>query len=70
MHKKAKYLELVEECRRYGWKAHCESIEVGSRGFVRQSLHQASIGIRELQERKATKNNIKAAERALGWMRG
>lgn len=27
--KRLKYQELVEECRRRGWKAHCELTEVG-----------------------------------------
>lgn len=36
--KRAKYTELVEECRSNGWRARCEPIEVGCRGFIGQSL--------------------------------
>lgn len=35
--KKAKYADLVAECRRNGWQARCELIEVGYRGFAGQS---------------------------------
>lgn len=52
--KKAKYSELVEECRRNGWRMRCESIEVGSRGFVSQSLCRVFklLGITEASRRK------------------
>lgn len=65
-HEKAKYLKLAEECRRTGWKAHCKPMEVGCRGFASQSLHQSLIllGIRGLQERRATKNLTEDAEKA------
>ena len=55
--KKAKYLELVEACGLNDWRADCEPINVGYRGFPAQSLHQTLrlLGIRWLQERKATK---------------
>lgn len=58
---------MVEECRRYGWKAHCEPIEVGCRAL---SLLQAFNlhGIRGLQERRATNNKTEAAENALRWL--
>lgn len=32
--KRGKYAPLVTECRRLGWKAHCEPIEVDCRGFA------------------------------------
>jgi len=32
---RAKYAEPVEECRSNGWRARCEPIEVGCRGFPR-----------------------------------
>ncbi len=40
-----KYLELSGECRRNGWKAHCEPIEAGCRGFAGHSLlgHSAAL---------------------------
>ncbi|KAI4881121.1 hypothetical protein NFI96_020513, partial [Prochilodus magdalenae] len=40
--KKAKYADL--ECRRNGWKARCEPIEVGCMGFAGQSLHRLHVG--------------------------
>lgn len=69
-HKKAKYLKLVEQCRRHGWKACCEPIEVGCRGFVGQSLHQtlSLLGIRGLWEREATENITEAVEKAPRWL--
>ncbi|KAL0159871.1 hypothetical protein M9458_043596, partial [Cirrhinus mrigala] len=68
--KKAKYLELVEDCRRKGWRARCEPIEVGCRGFPGQSLHRSLrlLGIRGAQERKATRNICEAAEKASRWL--
>ena len=36
--KQSKYQELVEQCQRRGWKARCEPIEVGCRGFAGHSL--------------------------------
>lgn len=65
-HKKAQFLELAEECRRYGWKAHCKPIEVGCSGFSRQSLHQTlgHLGIREMQEIRAIKNIIEVSNGA------
>ena len=34
--KRAKYAELVSECRSKGWKARGEPVEVGCRGFAGQ----------------------------------
>ena len=64
--KKAKYLELEEARRLNSWRGRCEAIEVGCRGFPGQSMHQTLrlLGIRGLQQRKATKNNSEAAEKA------
>ena len=36
--KRSKYQELVEQCQRGGWKARCEPIEVGCRGFAGQGV--------------------------------
>ena len=38
--KRKKYLELVEQCPSHSWKASCEPIQVGSRGFAGHSLHK------------------------------
>lgn len=43
--KRSKYAPLVTECRRLGWKAHCEPIEVDCRGFAGGTL--GSVGSRE-----------------------
>ncbi|XP_038147774.1 uncharacterized protein LOC119787807 [Cyprinodon tularosa] len=68
--KRAKYTELVAECRRNGWKARCEPIEVGCRGFAGRSLHRVLglLGICGLQRRRATKNILEAAEKASRWL--
>ena len=36
--KRAKYQELVEECRSRGWRTFYQPREVGCRGFARRSL--------------------------------
>ncbi|XP_063080140.1 uncharacterized protein LOC134470047 [Engraulis encrasicolus] len=68
--KRAKYADLVAECRRNGWSARCEPIEVGCRGFAGRSLHRVLglLGIRGLHRRRATKNILEAAERASRWL--
>jgi len=45
--KREKYAELVEECRRNGWRARCQPIEMGCRGFAGRSLCRAynTLGI-------------------------
>ncbi|XP_038131552.1 uncharacterized protein LOC119776958 [Cyprinodon tularosa] len=68
--KRAKYLELIEACRCRGWRARCEPIEVGCRGFLSQTVHRAFrlLGIRGLLERRATRNISEAAEKASRWL--
>ena len=68
--KRAKYAELVAECRRNGWKARCEPIEVGSRGFAGQSVYRVLrlLGICGLQRRRAIRNILEAAEKASRWL--
>ncbi len=41
--KRAKYQELVEECRERGWRTFYEPIEVGCRGFAGRSLAKSSV---------------------------
>ena len=64
--KRAKYADLVAECRRNGWKARCKPIEVGSRGFAGKSLHRVLglLGICGLHRRRAIKNILEASEKA------
>ncbi|XP_048863711.1 uncharacterized protein LOC125738598 [Brienomyrus brachyistius] len=68
--KRLKYQELIEECRRRGWKARCEPIEVGCRGFAARSLCKVYtlLGITGAAKRKAIKSTTEAAERASRWI--
>lgn len=68
--KRAKYQELVEQCQRRGWKARCEPIEVGCRGFAGRSLCKvlSLLGITGVAKRRAIKNIMEAAERASRWL--
>ncbi|KAK0144687.1 hypothetical protein N1851_016943 [Merluccius polli] len=68
--KRAKYEELVRECRRNSWKTRCNPIEVGCRGFAGQSLCRALrlLGIRGLHNKKAIKNITDVAEKASRWL--
>ncbi|XP_061896833.1 uncharacterized protein LOC133645919 [Entelurus aequoreus] len=68
--KRAKYAELTVECRSNGWRARCEPVEIGCRGFAGHSLQRVFriLGIRGLQSRKATKNILEAAEKASRWL--
>ncbi len=68
--KRAKYEELVGECRSRGWKARCNPVKVGSRGFAGQSLCRALklLGIRGLHSKRAIKNITDAAEKASQWL--
>ncbi|KAI4872170.1 hypothetical protein NFI96_031011 [Prochilodus magdalenae] len=68
--KRLKYDELVEDCRRKGWKARCEPIEVGCRGFAARSLCKiyTLLGITGAAKRKAIKSTTEAAERASRWI--
>ncbi|XP_067284127.1 uncharacterized protein [Pseudorasbora parva] len=68
--KRAKYAELVEECRNNGWRARCEPIEVGCRGFAGQSLCRAYniLGIIGASKRRAIKEVTESAEVASRWL--
>ncbi|KAK0135126.1 hypothetical protein N1851_029059 [Merluccius polli] len=63
-------VELIEECRRRGWKARCEPIEVGCRGFAARSLCRAYslLGISGAAKRRAIKSATEASERASRWI--
>lgn len=68
--KRAKYAELVEECQNNGWRARCEPIEVGCRGFAGQSLCRAYniLGIIGASKRRAIKEVTESAEVASRWL--
>ncbi len=65
-HKRAKYAELVEECRSGGWKARSEPVEVGCQGFAGQLLLRTLklLGVKSQLCRRAMKNISEAAEKA------
>ncbi len=60
-----KYQELVENCRRNGWRTRCMPVEVGSRGFASHSLSKAygMLDIAGANRRRAIGNNMEAAEK-------
>lgn len=68
--KQSRYQELVKECRRTGWKARCEPIEVGHRYFAGRLLCKVYtlLGITRASKRKAMKATMEAAERASRWL--
>ncbi|XP_049336392.1 uncharacterized protein LOC125802421 [Astyanax mexicanus] len=68
--KRAKYQELVEECRGGGWKTFYEPIEVGCRGFAGRSLCKvlSRLGIVGAAKKRAIKSASEAAEKATRWL--
>ncbi|XP_049897834.1 uncharacterized protein LOC126388657 [Epinephelus moara] len=68
--KRAKFEELAGECRSRGWRARCNPIEVGCRGFVGQSLIRALriLGVKGQHNRRAIKNITDAAAKASRWL--
>jgi len=68
--KRAKYSQLVEECRSNGWRTICQPVEVGCRGFVGHSLCRAykMLGITGASQRRAIKLATDAAEVASRWL--
>ena len=68
--KRAKYRELVEECRGRGWRTFDEPIEVGCRGFAGRSLCKvlSRLGIGGVAKKKAIRSAGNAAEKATRWL--
>ena len=68
--KRSKYQELVELCRSTGWRANCEPIEVGCRGFAGRSLCKAytQLGITGAVKRRVIRAAMEAAEKASRWL--
>ncbi|TWW62332.1 hypothetical protein D4764_04G0009790 [Takifugu flavidus] len=56
--KRAKYQELVEECRGRGWRTFYEPIEVGCRGFAGRSLCKVfgRLGVTGTAKKRAIKS--------------
>ncbi|XP_066304443.1 uncharacterized protein [Branchiostoma lanceolatum] len=55
--KALKYQELVHMCKERGWKASCSPVEVGTRGFISQSMWKAlgATGVKGKRRRETTK---------------
>ncbi|XP_057679565.1 uncharacterized protein LOC130908002 [Corythoichthys intestinalis] len=68
--KRAKYQELVEECRGRGWRTFYEPIEVGCRGFAGRSLCKVldRLGITGVAKKRAIQSASEAAEKATRWL--
>lgn len=58
--KREKYQELVEDCRRNGWRTRCMPVEVGTQ--------YGTLGITGANRRRALSNNVEAAEKASRWL--
>lgn len=58
----AKYQELVEDCRKSGWKTRCILVQIGTKGFAGRSLSKA-YGALGLTRTAAVRNNMDAAEK-------
>ncbi|TWW71631.1 hypothetical protein D4764_16G0001280 [Takifugu flavidus] len=68
--KRAKYQELVEDCRGRGWRTFYEPIEVGCRGFAGLSLCKVfgRLGVTGPAKKRAIKSASEAAEKATRWL--
>ncbi len=65
--KRAKYQELVQQCRRAGWKTRCEPVKVVYTGFTGRSLCKVYT-LSGAAERKVIKSTTEAAERTSRWL--
>ena len=68
--KRAKYDDLMTECRREGWQTWYFSVEVGARGFPASSCWRmmAALGLSGRTRKRAVKEMAIAAERASCWL--
>ncbi|CAC5372773.1 mrp [Mytilus coruscus] len=68
--KRLKYQDLLAECRDNGWRVWLFPVEVGSRGFVGQSMWRAlrALGIVEGERSKLIGNLCKEAETSSMWL--
>ncbi|XP_062272394.1 LOW QUALITY PROTEIN: uncharacterized protein LOC133978067 [Scomber scombrus] len=68
--KRAKYQELVEDCRGRGWRTFYEPIEVGCSGFAGRSLCKvlSRLGVTGAAKKRAIKSASEAAEKATRWL--
>ncbi len=68
--KKAKYADLVAECRESGWNVRLYPVEVGARGFVGRSAScmLKDLGLRGGTLSRSTKELSEEAEKASHWL--
>jgi len=68
--KKAKYQQLVEDCRDKGWMVWLMTVEVGCRGFSAQSAWNllTKVGLRGHLRKAAIRRLGEASERASCWL--
>ena len=68
--KKAKYEELLLECRRKGWSTWNLPVEIGCRGFPAPSMGKTLriLGIQGKARKKASRDIAEAAQRASCWL--
>ncbi|XP_063435804.1 uncharacterized protein LOC134716731 [Mytilus trossulus] len=68
--KRAKYDELLAECRDKGWQTWNFPVEVGCRGFPAQSVWRlfSAVGVTGRQRRTAIQKLCQAAEKASCWI--
>ena len=68
--KRAKYADLVAECREGGWSTRLYPVEVGARGFVGDSTTRLlkDLGLRGTRLHKATREISEEAEKASFWL--
>lgn len=57
---------LMEECRDKCWRAYCQPVEVGCRGFAARSLFKTYIWLG--MKRTTTRASTDASERASRWL--
>ncbi|XP_066285629.1 uncharacterized protein [Branchiostoma lanceolatum] len=68
--KALKYQELLHMCKERGWKASCYPVEIGTRGFICQSMWRALgvTGVKGKRRREVTKKLAEEAEKASRWL--
>jgi len=68
--RKAKFAELLIECRERGFRTWLFPIEVGARGFCSQTVCRlmAAIGTTGRDRRRTIQRLSQAAERASSWL--
>ena len=68
--KKAKYEDLLAECRQQGWSTWSFPVEVGVRGFPAQSVWRmfSALGVTGRSRKTSVRKVAQAAERASCWV--